>query len=302
MNQSFVGQHQIAWDSTSLGEFKTCPRKYYFSIIQGWSHKILPPPLAFGLHFHKVMETYYKLLAEGQDQHSALLSCVRLAGELGETISLGDNTRTKETLIRSIVWYIDQFQNDPAKTVLLANGRPAVEYSFAFPFTEISDNQIYLCGHIDRLVKFQNEVYATDYKTTKQQLDSRFFSKFKPDNQMLLYMLATHVITTEGTALPEPTSGIIVDGIQLGVNFTRFQRQVVPYSPEEVEEFAQQTIFWVEQAYRCADAGIWPANEKSCDMYYGCQFREVCKQKPAHRELALKSNFAQRPWNPLETR
>ena len=31
------------------------------------------------------------------------------------------------TLIRSVIRYLDQYEHDPAKTVMLSNGKPAVE-------------------------------------------------------------------------------------------------------------------------------------------------------------------------------
>ena len=37
---------QQAWDNTSISVFKDCPRKYYFSTIQGWRAKGISPPLA----------------------------------------------------------------------------------------------------------------------------------------------------------------------------------------------------------------------------------------------------------------
>jgi hypothetical protein len=106
----------------------------------------------------------------------------------------------------------------------------------------------------------------------------------------------------EGTVLDAPTSGLLIDAIQLGVNFTRFQRNVIPYSPEEIEDFAIDAELWIKTAAMYAEENKWPANEASCDLYGGCQFRAVCQLKPQHRELALRSNFVQRTWDCLKPR
>jgi len=299
----FSGAFQFAWDSTSLSELKTCPRKYQYSILQGWTHKILPPPLSFGIHFHTCMETWHKLITLHQyDPEDALLRVVKLAGLLGETISAGDTARTKETLIRSALWYIDNFQDDPARTVELLNGSPAVEYSFTLPFDEIDGIQLYLTGHIDRLVEFHGDVYPTDYKTTKRALDSRFFDQFKPNIQTAHYVACCAVMAHEGTSIPSIPKGIIIDGIQLGVNFSRFRRHIVHYQQDEIEEYLNDTAMWIETAKRYADDGYWPKNEKACDMYGGCHFREICRTRPGQRHLALKTNFTQRTWDPLKAR
>lgn len=49
---------QIAWDSTSLGELKECPRKYYYTIVLGWRTKASNVHLTFGQLYHKGMEVY----------------------------------------------------------------------------------------------------------------------------------------------------------------------------------------------------------------------------------------------------
>jgi Holliday junction resolvase-like predicted endonuclease len=298
----FTDAFQFAWDSTSLGALKTCPRKYLYTIIQGWMHKILPPPLSFGIHYHTCMETWHKLLTHDIPKEECFLRVVRLAGLLGESIPHGDNTRTKETLCRSVAWYIEQFWEDSARTVHLSSGKAAVEYSFTLPFGEIDGIDLYLCGHIDRLVQFQGGIYPTDYKTSKSQLDSRFFAKFKPSNQQQIYTTAVHILSQDQTSIPLPPAGVIIDGLQLGVNYTRFQRQVIPFSIEEIEDFIGDAMQWISIAKLYAETNHWPANEEACDMYGGCHFREACKQKPAQRELVLRSNFVKRVWDPLKAR
>jgi len=303
-NSSFVENtnYQTAWDSTSLGLLKACPRKYYYTIIQGYVSSVLPPPLAFGIHFHTCMETWYKLLVTGMGKDEALLRLTRLAGLLGETIPQGDTARSKESLVRAVVWYLIQFWNDTAQVVTLSNGQPAVEYSFAFPFEKIQGIQTYICGHIDWIAKFQGGIYPLDYKTTKYQLDERFFAQFKPHAQFPNYLLAINVFANEGSSLPEPADGLVVDGIQLGVNFCRYRRQIISYSAEELEEYIHETAQWLELAFRFAEANHWPANETSCDKYGGCTFRNICQKPPQQRELYLKGQYVKKTWDPMRSR
>ena len=48
----------------------------------------------------------------------------------GAPMEFEDTIKTRFTLLRSVVWYLEQFENDPCETVILADGRPAVELSF----------------------------------------------------------------------------------------------------------------------------------------------------------------------------
>lgn len=305
-NSSFSNGVQFAWDSVSIGAFKDCPRKYYYKLVMGYQHKIMPPPLAFGIAIHLMFQTWHQLLAYGMPKEQALLNCVRLAGLIGEKLPNGDNARRKEQLIRATVWYLDQFWDDPAKTVILSNGKAAVEYSFTLPlftYTDIDGAKIevYLCGHIDRYAKWGGRVLAADYKTSKYQLDQKFFAKFKPVTQFPIYVLASHIIAAETQELAS-TDGILLDGIQVGVNFNRYNRHIVPYSPEEIDEYIENLQYWISQAMHCCETGYFPMNEESCTKYAGCEFQDICNKPPARRDAYLKGHFVQRTWDPLRSR
>jgi len=300
-NTSLINGVQYAWDSTSIGLFKTCPRKYYYTIIKGYVPKIVPPPLAFGIHLHTLLQTWHQITEFGIDKHTALVRIAKLAGLLGETLPPGDTARTKETLVRSIIWYLDQFWDDNATTINRANGQPAVEYHFKLPIMLKDGKTVYICGHIDRLVAWQGQTYVCDYKTTKYTLDSRFFDQFKPSNQMSLYTAACHLMTLQTSDLPT-AHGVIIDGIQLGVNFSRFARQIVPFSLEEINEYIQNLQHWIKQAMDASEAGVFLPNETACNNYSGCHFRDICAMPPARREMFLEGSFKKRTWNPLKNR
>lgn len=303
-NTSFVaGSHaQFAWDSVSLNSFKTCPRKYYYEIVLGYELKLRPATLGFGIAFHTCAETWHKLIASGMPRDIAITRIVRLAGLLGETITPGDPVRTKETLVRTVVWYLLQFWQDPAVTTHLTTGKPAVEFSFTFPLTFVNGTEIFLCGHIDRIVEFLGDILISDYKTTKSALDHRYFEQYKPNGQLKQYLLAATVLARTGTAIPTPPSGVLVEAAQVGVTFSRFMRFPVNYLPSDLEEYALDTADWIERAHACADSGRWPMNESSCDKYGGCTFREVCRQSPNYRRLYLEAKFQPRVWDPLKAR
>jgi hypothetical protein len=224
-----------------------------------------------------------------------------LAGLLGESLHSGDNTRGKEQLLRSVIWYIEQFWEDSAKTVMLSNNKPAVEYSFTLPFFSHNGDQIYLCGHLDRLVTWQGKVLCADYKTSKYPLDSNFYEKFKPSGQFTLYAAATHIIADATQELPA-ADGVLLDAIQLGVNFNRYQRYIVPFSLEEIDEYLSGLRHWIIRLREAAEEGVFPANEESCGNYGGCVFRSICSHPPARREAYLKGHFKRSVWDCLQAR
>jgi hypothetical protein len=297
-NPSFIPNtnFQWAWDSTSLGAFKTCPRKYYYTMIEQWRPRAEAIALTFGIAYHKGLELYDKFKAQGDSHDEAEQEVIAFA--MKQAIPEGDTRRTRFTLARSLAWYLEQFKNDPCETVILADGRPAVELSFRLELHQEgpTGKGYILCGHLDRLVNFNGALWVMDRKTTGSALSTAYFSNFNPDNQMSQYTFAANIVTGK------IAHGVIIDAAQLAVGFTRFQRAFTQRTPNQLEEWLQNTLSYIRQAERCAECGDWPMNDSSCSKFGGCPFRSVCSKDPSVRETFLRADFEKRIWNPLECR
>lgn len=298
-------QLQLAWDSTSLGLFKTCPRKYQLSIVEGWQPRGTSVHLTFGIHYHAALETYDHAKFAGASHELATIAAVRRAmadtwdQDLNRPWVSDDKNKNRFTLVRSVVWYLDQFgASDNLHTVALANGRPAVELSFRMETSyRSSDGEPFLlCGHLDRVATLYNHAYIVDRKTSKHQLDERYFDQFSPHNQFTIYSLAGKVV------YQLPIQGIICDAAQVAVTFSRFQRQPIPRSQEILDEWYHELGGWLAQAESYARDNYWPMNDTSCDKFFGCEFRPICRRHPSVREQWLRADYVRRVWDPLKTR
>ncbi len=350
-------QIQFAWDSTSLGWLKTCPRLYQYSMIEGWRSCGQSVHLDFGQFYHHALELYDRHRAIGVDHNEALYEAVKYCLEVtwvrgpiteddfsGKPIELagapmdwGHNLKTRETLCRSVIWYLEEFgENDAAKTVVLANGKPAVELSFRLEMdwgpeagtrleykdsgtsyemdlrpgainivdsktgngvvTKLQTQPYILSGHLDRVVEFSDGIYVMDRKTSSTTIGSYYFDGYNPDNQMSLYTFASKVI------YQTPVRGVIIDAAQIAVGFTRFSRGFTFRTESQTEEWLANTREWLVLAEQYAVAGFWPMNDRSCHQYGGCAFRKVCSKSPEVRQKFLESDFYKRGWNPLTPR
>jgi len=303
---------QYAWDSTSLGWLKQCPRLYEYSMIEGWRAKGTGVHLKFGQHYHAALELYDKLrVQENWDHDAALRESIKVA--LIETWEIFDNdpglpgrpwdsehsSKNRETLIRSIIWYLDTFKDDPATTLVLANGKPAVELSFRMELDfggQYGEQPYILCGHLDRVVEFGGQKYVMDRKTTGSSPTPHYFDGFAPDNQMSIYTLAARV------QFSTPVAGVIIDAAQIAVGFTRFQRGFTYRTEAQLNEWLADAKVWFAQAEAFAEAGHWPMNDKACGLFGGCVFRKVWSKSPDVRQTFLESDFERKPWNPLVPR
>jgi len=309
-NSSFSTQLptlQIAWDSTSLGLFKECEYKYYLTMVLGYVPRSESVHLTFGTLYHSALERYDHSRSGGADHEEALDVTLEwlLRATWNYTLrrpwASDDENKNRFTLVRTVVWYLDEWhldRSDPCRTILLDNGRPAVELSFRFPtgIAAVTGEPFYLCGHMDRLVEFNSQVYVMDRKTSKNTINAGFFKKFSPDNQFTLYTLASHVVWNT------PAVGLIVDAAQVAVTFSRFERGFVSRSAEILDEWFKDLSGYLAAAQHAASVGHWKMNDKACNNYGGCQFRDICSKSPSVRQTWLNSAFHKRVWDPLKVR
>lgn len=327
-NKSFNSRGvQFVWDSTSLKLAEECPRKYKYTLIDGWQAPGRSVHLDFGAWYATALEHFHKLRAGGMSYDDAVCEVVsealisswvrnweainepssqtdyvfRTIGDIKERSRIGEgspwesghNLKTRETLIRTIIWYLDQFQDDSMSTVILADGKPAVELSFLIP---ISDD-LFLSGHMDRLVEYSGDIFVTDNKTTGSTISARYFDGWNPDIQMSMYTFAGKMI------YKMPISGVVIDAAQIAVGFTRFERGFTFRSTEQLDEWYDQVQYLIQETQAYTKEDYFPMRTSACGNYGGCQFRDVCSRSPSVRDNFLRAKFIQGPtWDPAARR
>lgn len=280
---------QFAWNHSSLEPAKACPRKYYYTVIEGWRPKSASDDLIFGLHYARALERYHHSRAIGVSHNDAINDNIAVTLMDTKDWQSEHNAKHRQSLIRSIIWYLDQYADDPCETVILADGKPAVELSFRFQLTD----EILLCGHMDRIVNYADEFYVQDQKTTGASLGAYYFNRYNPNDQMSLYTIAAQVVWHT------PVRGVMIDAAQIAVGFTRFERGFTFRTPAQNEAWLADAKYWIERTWHAEAAG-WPMNDSACMMYGGCPFRGVCSKDPAVRQEYLETGFVKQFRNPLE--
>ena len=312
-NRSFserVPRLQVAVDSTSLGAFKRCPRFYYYSIVQGWTGTSVKVDLAFGIAAHRGLELFHKLRAKGLDYESSVqlvvtTSMIETWDSEAQAPRFDDAQKNRLSLTRLLVEYLDRYEAEGIgpRTLILPSGAPAVELSFAFDSGLAGPEPVLLCGHIDRLVEINSEIYVSDLKTTRSALGSRYADQFSPDNQFSLYSIAGRI------AFKQAVRGILLDAAQVGTTFVRLARFPIPRPAPVLDEWLQGFVYWYGRMRGCAEeadqvpeveaAFAWPQNDAACSLYGGCAFREICSRSPASRQRILEANWTLRHWDPV---
>ena len=298
---------QWAWDSTSLKRAQTCPRYYQYKALESWESPYDSVHLWFGRIYASALEMFHELEAKGSSREDAIEEVVRWAlletwehelddddnpieGTGGPT-QFEHTAKSRDTLIRTIIWYFAFFEEDYFSTYIKADGTPAVEHSFRIAI----DNDITLCGHKDRLcVDPQGELFVHDQKTTGTTLSPYYFKQFKPDIQFSLYTFAGRMIYNA------PVKGVIVDAAQVAVGFTRFARSPIMQTDDELDEWYEEMILLVDRTHAYQRAGFFPRDTTACHNFGGCDFREVCSRPKSVRKNFLEADFRKGPrWNPI---
>lgn len=325
---------QYAWDSTSIGYIKTCPRMYQYIMIEGWGSRDESVHLRFGIEYHSALQDYAIARSVGTSHEDSIRDTIRalvnrVHGWSPDTSTRAGKYKNPRTLLSLVVDYLDHFGvEDPAETIILDNGAPAVELSFRFELDfGPEDNLIFnkmpegvtqemldqgyapghyrqpylLSGHLDRAVDFNGFAFVMDRKTSVSTLGTYYFDQYSPNNQMSLYSLAGKIV------LNAPIKGVIIDAAQVLLEKPNsFQRGFTYRTDDQLDEWLGDLRLWLEGAERYATAGHWPQNDTACDKFGGCRFREVCSKSPSVRETYLKSRFdklaPEERWNPLRAR
>lgn len=289
---------QYRWSANSISAAETCLRKYKYTQLDGWRHKNKSVHLIFGGIYAAALEQYYKHTFAGVPPDEALANVVRAAlletwsherdesntriPDTGEPWDSMHAAKSRETLIRSIIWYFDHFANDTTTTVELADGSPAVEYEFSLPM----EGDIILYGKLDQLVTYGDDRYVMDQKTSGQTVTARYFEAYTPDIQMSSYTWAGQI------AFNLPIKGVILDVAQIAVGFTRFERGFIHRTQSQLDEWYESSAYTIERATQATVDNYFPMNRTSCGNYGGCEFRSICSRMPKHRQALLEVNFS----------
>jgi len=314
---------QYAYDSTSIGYLKTCPRLYQYIMIEGWGSRDESVHLRFGIEYHSALQDYAIARSSGASHEDSIRDSIRalvqrIHGWNPDTSNRAGRYKNPRTLLSLVVDYLDHFgDHDPAQTIILDNGAPAVELSFRFeldfgPSTAGEDwkegylegrypQPYLLSGHLDRAVDFNGQAFVMDHKTSTATISSYYFDQYNPNNQMSLYSLAGKIV------LDAPIKGVIISAAQVLLEKPNaFQRGFTYRTDDQLDEWLVDLRHWLTVAEQYAVAGYWPQNDTACDKFGGCRFREVCSKSPSVRETYLKSSFDKlepdERWNPLKSR
>jgi len=78
----------------------------------------------------------------------------------------------------------------------------------------------------------------------------------------------------------------------------KFVRPILSYPESVINEWVDNTIWWLQMLKIFTSSNYWPADLTSCDKWDGCIFQEICISDPLVRDIKLHQTFeVTEPWD-----
>lgn len=277
-------------DNTALAAYATCPRKYFYSMVQH-RRRIgrTTPALAYGTCWHAMLEAHYKT---GGDADAVFLAGAKSWEDHGKE----DDHRTFDRAWMEYGNYKKRWgehDEEDAKTVGFPD-TPAVEISANVMFPGALHAY---AGKIDRIIELQGQYFVEDHKTTSR-MGNYYFSQFELSNQMMGYVSIAKMLMPSVRI-----AGVRINAHCVLKRESKFERQIITFTEDRLQEWQENLNVWIGQLSDAYGSGRFPGDYTACDGKYGmCAYSEVCSLSPRLRERALEADFEINPWNPLEAK
>ena len=276
-------------DNTAMNAYMTCPKEYQYSMVEHRRGRGRSPALVFGSAWHAAMEAHY-----------------RTGGDLGKVAEAiytkweghdsADDYRTVDRVLLEYNRYVAHWRPTDAdfRSTLGYPDEPMVELA-----TNIAGGGLIhpYAGKLDRIYKEGGLTYIEDHKTTSR-LDKHYFSQYKLSNQMKGYTFMGQQL------LPgEKVVGVRINLLHVLTNKSGFERQIFTFTPEEIQDWVENTNRWTRRIADDTATGDFPMHfgDNGCSRKFGmCQYHNVCSLSPRLRPKMLEREFDIHPWNPLE--
>ena len=291
-------------DSTARKDLVSCPYKFNIHRVRKLKAKGISPHLHFGGAYAKGLEVTRKAY---YDEGLSLPLAIKLGGESivsvwGDYLPPEHGTAVNKTLSNCLVIHDDYFRQyhpyeDFLTPVTGADGKGAIEFSFAIPIPELIHPQknepILYAGKFDMLAEHINGagIFVNDEKTTGN-LGSHWAKSWQLASQMTGYVWGAK-------SFGYPIAGVSVRGVSITKTGNPNHLQVMEQRDQwMIDRWLEQLQRDIRRAIGMWEEGYWDmALDDACISYGGCDLLGICTSKDP--ETWLANDFEEDTWSPL---
>jgi len=296
-------------DSTILSSYLACPRQFYWA----WINRLTVSQKSIHLHaggaFAAAIETFrLSFYGAGSDYDTAMRDAIeRFIKEWGDFPLMEDDNKSFYNMLGAINSYFTTYP--PATDYVkpyMANGKPAVEFSFAIPTSVLhpeTGEPILYGGRCDMIGDMNGTLMIVDEKTTSQ-LGNSWSKKWQMRGQFAGYVMAARRLGNL------PVAGAMIRGVSI-LKAGYGHAEALVYFPEwQIErwwEHLQHNLRCMVDDWRHSQAlmsgtrhspaGFDQNFSDACAAYSSCQFLNLCMVE--YPENWIDGYFIRNDWNPL---
>lgn len=300
VKQEFLPKYKrhepVILDHTALITYKTCPRKYFYRMVLGFTDKETPAYFVLGGSYHKYREQF-ELTWKSEEglpfadrfDFSHLLAkdaAIKKWESKAKGKPLALNTkwdwitidRLKKSLEVTKDWL--QIEKKAGNIIVIATEQP---------FIVQIEKDIFYGGRADQVVKWNNRLWGRDFKTSSKE-GAYFKRTLKPSNQFLGYTIAEELL-----------HGSTVDGqlVEVLYNTKSNPPKITPYPNSfnvyEKGIWRKELVSWTEKIANSRKNDSYEMAEVHCPF---CPFHMVCTAGNENAMMAtLESKYKIEPWD-----
>lgn len=287
----------VVLDHTAIITYKTCPRKYFYRMVLGFTERETQPYFVSGSAYHtyrKIFDLTWK--AEENLPFQDRFDYSHILGVDAAVKKWMDKTKGKEVPAPNTKWdwiTLSRLKLSLAKTkdwlqVEKKTGNIIVLMTEQ-PFIVEVEKDIFYGGTADQVVKWNNRLWGRDFKTSSKE--KQYFKRtLKPNNQFLGYTISEELL-----------HGSTVDGQLVEVLFNSKSKppEITPYPNSfnvyEKGVWRKQLVSWTEKIRISREKDMYEMAEVHCPF---CPFHMVCAAGNENQIMALlESKYKVEPWD-----
>lgn len=293
---------RLVWDATTLASFCLDPLQYYWRYVEGYNSIEPSINLLWGTAWDKTSEQYWLARGAGRPREEALHSAIAFAIDHANKVELdvvaassGKDAKKKNlsTLIRSIVWYDDEFGADEYEAATAEKTQHVKRLPIMSGFGE----PYYLVGNFDQVMRdtTNGKLVVFERKSTGSTISSSFWQRYDPSVQINTYAMMAHDRYSK-----EGLSNIVVEACQTAVGFSRFSRHECFRTPQQHDHWLKVVCFWIKFAEQIAAFGDWSVAMNLAGQMWESSMRNIQRRSPAMWTGLLDAAMEkQELWDPL---
>ena len=327
------------YDSSKVQDFMTCPRKYFFNHVLGWSQeepnsstdtppektgglfgRRLPPSiktsksvdLVFGSAWHAAQETLLRMkrdqkVSRGYPTNAWVQGMASFYAVWNEHFSPGDEERfrakrkTPSRAAELLELYVERYSQDDFKVLEteIAGTVDIDGIKIAFVIDAI-------CEDAD------GQRFVLEHKTTGLSLSGFYFDQWRQKVQIGVYTAALR-------ALYPDSIGLVVNAtnVRSAKVDSMFQRTLFKRSDLQMEDLVHTLGYWIGVAEAHTDLVLeeqdqfakdpvmfcFPKNTESCVRYGRCTYMDYCEARPNPLlDIEPPPGFIYHLWDPITER